>query len=114
MYPTPYIVEHSTVTVTGENALGQPVTDLVTRQRPVHGWRHKTTGDGSTAALAARVTTELYLLAPEGGWHDGDKVRLPDGQLFTVAGDVEDYNTGPFAPGVTFGFRVLLRKVHSE
>lgn len=114
MFPTPHTVVHSTLTVTGENALGQVTTESVARPRPVIGWRPKSTGDGEGGVLAGRVHTELYLLTTEPDWRDGDSVELPDGRVFEVVGDVEDYNTGPFAPGLVFGYRVLLRGVHHE
>lgn len=113
MYPTPYTVQHASMTVVGENALGQAITEQVVKERPVYGWRVASTDDGGTAALAGRVTTEVMLLTPEDGWADGDVVTLPGGRGdYTVVGGVEDCNTGPFAPGLLFGYRVRLRKVH--
>ena len=112
MFPTPHIVEHSVPAVVGENALGQQITEMVTRQRAVIGWRPKSTDDGGSAVLAGRVTTELYLLTDEGDWHDGDIVTLPARGDFVVVGDVEDYTTGPF--GFAPGYRVMLRRVHHE
>lgn len=114
MFPTPYEVAHTTFSVVGENALGQRVTEKVTRQRPVYGWHPAKSGDGAAAALAGQVTTEVHLLMPEPDWRDGDTVTLPDGREFTVVGDVEDFNTGPFAAGLVFGYRARLRRVHNE
>lgn len=110
MFPTPHTVEHATASRSGENALGQAVVSFTTRQRPVIGWSPKTTEDGAAADLAGRVITEVYLSTPDGDWADGDTVTLPDGREFTVVGDPEDNNGGPF--GFTPGYRVTLRRVH--
>ena len=112
VFPTPHTVDHSSVTVVGENALGQVVTEKVTRSRAVFGWSFKSTSDGGTAPLAGRVHTEVALLTPEPDWRDGDIVTLPDRGDFVVIGDPEDFNTGPF--GFTPGYRVTLRRVHVE
>lgn len=110
MFPTPHTVTHATRSAAGENALGQPVVQTVTAERPVFGWSPKNTDDGGDAVLAGRVITEIYLLTPDGDWSDGDTVTLPDGRDFVVVGDVEDNNAGPF--GFTPGYRVTLRRVH--
>lgn len=109
MFPTPHTVTHVSSTVTGQNALGQDTTAPVSRSRAVYGWSTKSTTDGSGADLAERVITELSLLTPDGDWHNGDTVTLPNGDEFVVRGGVEDMNNGPF--GFAPGYRVTLRLV---
>lgn len=112
MFPTPHTVDHTVYTKTGENALGQAVTEHVTQTRAVYGWSAKSTADGTEPALAGRVITEVNLLTPDGDWSDGDTVTLPDGREFVVVGDPDDNNSGPF--GFAPGYRVTLRRVHHE
>lgn len=107
-----HTVSHTVRTRTGENALGQAVTDSSTQSRPVFGWSPKSTEDGGEPALAGRVITEINLLTPDGDWTDGDTVTLPDGRDFVVVGDPKDNNSGPF--GFTPGYTVTLRRVHHE
>ena len=110
MFPTAHTVEHSALTVTGQNALGQDITEQVSHTRPVYGWSTKSATGGSGADLAERVITELSLLTPDSDWHNGDIVTLPNNLGdFVVRGGVEDMNSGPF--GFRPGYRVTLRKV---
>lgn len=110
MFPTPHTVTHSTRQVSGHNALGQPTVTVTTTSRQVCGWSPKVTDDGGEPTLASRVITEVHLLAPDGDWADGDIVTLPDGRDFTVVGEPQDNNGGPF--GFTPGYRIVLRRVH--
>ena len=112
MFPTLFSVDHTVRTATGENALGQPITNGVTTSRPVYGWAAKDSDDIDDPALAGRVITEVNLLTPDGDFTDGDIVTLPDGRAFTVVGDPFDNNKGPF--GFTPGYTVTLRRVHNE
>lgn len=110
MFPTLHTVTHSVAVVTGTNALGQSTVELTSQSRNVFGWSPKVNADGSTAVLAGRVITELYLLTPDGDWSDGDIVTLPDGRDFTVVGEAQNNNVGPF--GFTPGYKVTLHRVH--
>ncbi|QGH80299.1 head-to-tail stopper [Mycobacterium phage Malthus] len=114
MFPTPddNKIKHITREKIGENALGQPIyaDEPTIREREVYGWRPKLARDGATAALDGRTITELYLLMPEGDYADGDVIELPDGKQYTVQGDVEDFNHGPF--GWKPGYRLTMRRVH--
>lgn len=110
MFPTPHTVTHTRFATAGYNALGQPLIEPISASRTVYGWSPKETQDGGNPTLAGMVITELYLLSPEADWVDGDIVTLPDGRDFTVAGDPEDNNAGPF--GFAPGCRVALRRVY--
>lgn len=110
MFPTPHTVQHASRVITGYNALGQAITQQVSRTRSVYGWSTKSTTDGSGAELAERVITEMSLLTPDSDWSNGDTVTLPELGEFTVQGGVEDMNGGPF--GFKPGYRVALRKVY--
>lgn len=112
MFPTLFTVTHTTRTVAGENALGQPVFVTADTDRAVYGWAPKKSEDGGTPVLDGRVITEVNLLTPDGDWRDGDTVTLPDNRVFTVVGDPHDNNAGPF--GFRPGYTVLLRRVHQE
>lgn len=112
MFPAPHTVTHAVAEVTGTNALGQPTVELVAQSRNVFGWSPKVNADGSTAVMAGRVITEVYLLTPDGDYSDGDIVTLPDGRDFTVVGEPEDNNGGPF--GFTPGYKVTLHRVHDN
>ena len=114
MFPAVHTVEHRTSAAEGVNALGQSVPVVESRFRKVTGIRPRSTTDGTEAAMAGRVATELYMTTPEPDWADGDVVVVPGRGEFRVRGDVEDFNTfHPFAPGM-FGYRVTLRRVHVE
>ncbi len=102
-------VTHIARQAAGENSLGQAIYTTIERTRQVYGWRVRTAVDGAAAALDDRTITEVYLLTPDGDFRDGDRVRLPDGREFTVHGEPEDFNTGPF--GYQPGYRVLMRRV---
>ena len=110
MFPAPHSVTHAVAEVTGTNALGQATVELTSQSRNVFGWSPKVNTDGSTTVMAGRVITEVYLLTADADWSDGDIVTLPDGRDFTVVGEPEDNNGGPF--GFAPGYKVTLRRVH--
>ena len=110
MYPTPFQVDHHARTVTGTNAVGQPLVESSTATRRVYGWRRISERDGSSAALQDRTISELYLLMPDQDWSDGDRVSIPGRGDWEVVGEVEDFTTGPFG-GIPGCYRVRLRQV---
>jgi hypothetical protein len=110
MFPDLFTVTHTVTEVIGTNALGQDTVELTSRSRNVRGVSPKVNTDGSKPVMAGRVITEAYLLTRDGDWSDGDIVTLPDGRDFTVVGEPEDNNLGPF--GFAPGYKVTLRRVH--
>ena len=77
MFPAVHTVEHRTSAAEGVNALGQSVPVVESRFRKVTGIRPRSTTDGTEAAMAGRVATELYMTTPEPDWADGDVVVVP-------------------------------------
>ncbi|WNM69526.1 head-to-tail stopper [Mycobacterium phage Syra333] len=112
MFPTPFTVQHTTTLKTGENAAGQPIVEPVTFPRKVTSLRPRVNEPGSAVADNAAVLTEYSMVTPENDWAHGDLVTDWHGRKFTVWGDVEDYNGGPF--GFRPGYRVTLRKVEKR
>lgn len=110
MFPALLAVTHSVAEVTGSNALGQATVELTARSRKVFGFSPKVNTDGTTPVMAGRVITELYMLTRDGDWTDGDIVTLPDGRDFTVVGEPQNDNLGPF--GFQPGYKVTLRRVY--
>ena len=110
MFPAPWTISHTVAEVTGQNALGQDTVELVTTSRTVFACSPKVNTDGSTTVMAGRVITELYMMTRDGDYSDGDIVTLPDGRDFTVVGEPENNNLGPF--GFAPGYKVTLRRVH--
>lgn len=76
--------------------------------QPVFGWYPGTTEE--VEGRRSTVVADRRLLAPD-GFRCGpqDRVRFPDGQVFTVEGEIEDFTRGPF--GWRPGVRVNLRRV---
>ncbi|ALF01388.1 head-to-tail stopper [Mycobacterium phage LilPharaoh] len=109
MFPTPHKVTHTTSVKVGENAAGQPITETRTRERFVTSLRKRLNEPGAAAADADRVVVEYSMVTPESDWAHGDQVVDWRGRMFTVHGDVDDYNGGPF--GFRPGYIVTLRKV---
>ncbi|ARQ95452.1 head-tail adaptor [Mycobacterium phage Shandong1] len=109
MYPTPFTVLHTTYVKDGENAAGQVTTKPVTFPRKVSSLRPRVNEPGTAAADSDQVLNEHTMCTPEPDWAHGDLVKDWLGREWTVHGDVEDYNGGPF--GFRPGYRVTLRKV---
>ena len=112
MFPTPHKVQHTTRVKVGENAAGQPRTEPRTRERSVTSLRKRVNEPGSEPAAADRVVTEYTMVTPESDWTHGDEITDWRGRTFTVHGDVDDYNGGPF--GFRPGFIVTLRRVNNS
>ncbi|AEL19668.1 head-to-tail stopper [Mycobacterium phage Edugator] len=109
MFPTPHKVLHTTTVVVGENAAGQPITGDRTRERRVSSLRKRVNNADMPVDLNGRVIVEYSMATPESDWKHGDVVEDAHGRRFTVHGDVEDYNLGPF--GFKPGYIVILREV---
>ncbi|AIM50346.1 head-to-tail stopper [Mycobacterium phage Omnicron] len=108
-FPTPHKVLHTETVVVGENAAGQPLTEPRTRERWVSSLRKRVNDPARPPELDGRVTVEYSMATPESDWAHGDLVEDEHGRRFTVHGDVEDYNLGPF--GFKPGYIVILREV---
>lgn len=108
MFPTPHTVQVVRRVRSGENAVGQPVYSTDTRSIKVYGWQSTSQEDRHTAVLNGRTVSELQLLSPTGDFRPSDAVII-NGVTYEVAGDVEDFNHGPF--GFTPGYVIGLRKV---
>lgn len=75
-------------------------------KRSVYGWAPA--GTNESTASRQTVTADLELYAPSGFTLDPrDRVRIL-GRTYEVAGDVEDFDHGPF--GYSPGVRVNLRR----
>ncbi|AHZ95574.1 head-to-tail stopper [Mycobacterium phage Paola] len=109
MFPTPHKVLHTETIIVGENAAGQPLTEERTRERWVSSLRKRVNDADMPVDLNGRVIVEYSMATPESDWTHGDLVEDAHGRRFTVHGDVEDYNLGPF--GFKPGYIVILREV---
>lgn len=109
MYPTPHTVTHRTFVKVGENAAGQARTEPRDNARKVSSLRPRRNDTGRAAALADRLITEYSMATPDYDWPHGSVVIDWHGREFTVHGDVEDFNGGPF--GFAPGYLVTLRRV---
>lgn len=107
-FPTPFTVQRIRRTLSGENALGQPIYTDSSASVAVYGWQPASQEERYTAALSGRTVSELKLLSPTGDFRSSDAV-IVNGVAYEVDGEVEDYNHGPF--GFSPGFTVGLRKV---
>lgn len=109
MFPTPYTVQRTRRTKTGENALGQPVYTEAVTSVAVHGWEPTSQEERYTAALAGRTVSDLKLLSPTDDFKSSDAVMV-SGVSYEVDGAAADYTNGPFVPGFG-GFVIGLRRV---
>lgn len=109
-FPTPWTVEVITPAVgTGYDDFGNPIPgEPTTRTEPVYGWAPAGTSE-TRVSWQQQVQAELEVYAPPTFTVSADDEVIVDGVTYEVAGEVEDYNHGPFsfAPGV----RVNLRRV---
>ncbi|AFN37805.1 head-tail adaptor [Mycobacterium phage MacnCheese] len=109
MFPTPFKVLHTATVSTGTNSAGQAITRPWTVERRITSLRPKQNDTAAAAALRDRLITEYTMVTPDSDWPHGSTVTDWRGWKFTVHGDVEDFNGGPF--GFTPGYRVTLRRV---
>lgn len=112
MFPTPHKVTHRTRVKVGENAAGQAITEPHDTVRSVTSLRKRVNQPGATATLAGRVVIEYSMVTPDPDWAHGSTVIDWLGREFTVHGEVEDYNGGPF--GFRPGYIVILHAVKDE
>ncbi|WNM68954.1 hypothetical protein SEA_TRIBLETROUBLE_13 [Mycobacterium Phage TribleTrouble] len=109
MFPTPFKVLHTATVKTGTNSAGQAITRPWTVERRVTSLRPKQNDTATAAALRDRKITEYTMVTPDSDWPHGSTVTDWRNWTFTVHGDVEDYNGGPF--GMRPGYIVTLRRV---
>ena len=105
-FPTPHTIEVRDRVDGALDAFGDEVVEWADwRPMGVMGWAPTTTTEPKTVGVD-RVVVDLEVFSPA-TVTARSQVRLPDGRIFDVVGEPEDWNRGPFgyAPGYVFNLR---------